>query len=350
MKNTPSDFNTLHEFDDHRSVTSIYDPAFGLTAFVAIHRGGMKNPAFGATRIWSYATSTDALKDALKLSKIMSYKSALAGLKHGGAKAVIIAPKDPKTRNALLRRYAEYINHLGGSLITGSDVGISMDDLRLMARHSKYMIGLHSQPVLYTMLGVFYGIQVCLQEIFQSQDLSNRTFAIQGLGKTGTGLLHHIYKDAKKIYVTDINPRAVKAVKQEFPEVEPVAPEKIAELNVDVFSPCAMSNVINIQSIKKIRAKIVAGSANSQLADAQLGERLYKKGILYAPDYVINAGGLMAVVDEYEHTSHSETRVKKQVVTIKKTLQTIFAKSKQTHKAPNIIADVLARNISESFV
>ena len=348
--NTSIQIEELPEFDNHRIVAFIADKTIGLSAFIAIHRGGFKNPAFGATRIWNYSTELDAARDALKLSKIMSYKSALAGLHHGGAKAVIIAPSKNHLRAKILERYAQQVNYFGGHLVTGADVGISMDDLRLMAKHSSNMIGLHSDPVSFTMLGVFYGIQVSLREVFGTDDLSKRSFAIQGLGKTGTGLLSHIYKEAKNIYVADINPLAVKAAKRQFPNVTPVKTDQIAFCNVDVFSPCAMSNVLNHASISKIRASIIAGSANSQLEDESAGLRLYKKGILYAPDYVINAGGLMAVVDEYEHKTHDAIRVKRKVATIKKTLADIFQKSKRMHKSPSSVADVLARNISETFV
>lgn len=340
----------LPEFDDHALVSIIANPVSHLTAFIALHRGGLRQPAFGATRIWPYPTNRDALRDALKLSKIMTYKSALAGLHHGGAKAVIMLPQGQYNRSTLLKEYAKHVDYLGGHFITGSDVGISMDDLRLMAHHSKYMIGLTSEPVAFTMDGVFFGIQVCLKEVFGNDDLSSRTFAIQGLGKTGTGLLKHIYKTAKKIYVTDVNSAAIKATKERFPDVEVVPPKQITTLKVDIFSPCALSNVINASTVHHIRTAIVAGSANSQLESDAMGEKLYKQGILYAPDYVINAGGLIAVVDEYEHKGHSADRVNRKIKTIKKTLAAIFEKSKRTHKAPNLVADTLARNIAKKFV
>ncbi len=340
----------LPEYDDHHFVSCIMDKSVNLTAYIAIHRGGLKQPAFGATRIWKYASDADALRDALKLSKIMTYKSALAGLHHGGAKAVIVNKSDKISRTALLKSYAQHVNYLGGHFITGADVGVNNADLAIMARYSPYMVGVHYEVVDLTMLGVFYGIQVSCKEIFGTSDIRERTFAIQGLGKTGTGLLKFLYGKAKKIYVTDINDRAIETVKHSFPDVEPVRPDAIISERVDIFSPCALSSVLNHTSIHSIHARIIAGSANSQLESEKVGNELYKMGILYAPDYVINAGGLMAVVDEFEQKRPDVDRVKRKVATIKKTLTSIIEKSKRSHKSTNVVADALAQEISQTFV
>ena len=341
---------TLPEFDDHTLLVTVVDQSSGLKAYIAIHRGGIKHPAFGATRMWNYPTDGEAIAEALKLSRIMSYKSALAGFKYGGAKAVIVFPKDRAQRSALLAAYARRVNYFRGYFITGADVGISLKDLRLMKKQTSFVVGFRSDPVAYTMLGVFYGIQISLKEVFGSAELKNRSFAVQGLGKTGTELLKLIYPHAKKIYVTDINKARMRSIKQDFPLVEPVAPHDIISQRVDVFSPCALGSVINKKTIKHIHARIIAGSANSQLENIEAGNLLYKKGILYAPDYVINAGGLMAVVDEYEHTHKDDNRLHRKVATIKHTLSEILAKSRRTHKPPHVIADALAEKIAKTFV
>ncbi len=348
MSYTP--IETLPEFDDHALFITAIDHASGLKAYIAIHRGGIKNPAFGATRMWHYPTDSSAIAEALKLSRIMSYKSALAGFKYGGAKAIIVLPKNGADRSSLLTTYARRVNYFRGSFITGADVGVSPDDLRLMRKQTKYMVGFRSDPVAYTMLGVFYGIQISLKEVFGSSALTNRTFAVQGLGKTGTDLLKLIYPHAKKIFVTDINKARMASIKQDFPLVEPVDPADIMSQEVDVFSPCALGGILNTETIKHLRARVIAGSANSQLENVEAGNQLYKKGILYAPDYVINAGGLMAVVDEYEHKNKDDNRVERKVATIKHTLSEILATSKRTHTPPHVVADTMAQAIAKTFV
>ena len=343
-------FETLKEFDNHRLVTFLYNPAMGLTGFIAIHRGGLVRPAFGATRIWRYSSELEALKDTLKLSRMMSYKSALAGLQYGGAKAVLLSfPNTPKKRKLLLKSYAHRVNYLSGHFITGADVGVNDDDLKVMASESQYMVGLKSDPVKFTSLGVFYSIQACLKEVFGSEDIVGRTFAIQGLGKTGMGILRLLYKDAKKIFVSDIDRKQVRRAKADFPKIEVVKPSEIDKLEVDLFSPCALSNAINFNNISRLRCKIIVGSANSQLEDNKVGELLYKLGILYGPDYVVNAGGLITVVDEYENGNSHQSRASKRVGKIKGTLKAIISQSKKSNKATNLVADEMAEKIISKF-
>lgn len=343
-------FEHLKEFDNHRIVSFIYNPLNDLIGFIAIHRGGLIRPAFGATRIWRYTSELEALKDALKLSRMMSYKSALAGLHYGGAKAVLMdLSNNAKRKKLVLKSYAHRVNYLSGHFITGADVGIDERGLKLMASESKYMVGLKSDPVKLTVLGVFYAMQVCLKEIFGKEEINGKTFAIQGLGKTGIGLLHLLYKDAKAIFVSDINSAQVRKVKDEFPKVEVVKSTEIIGLEVDVFAPCALSNAISYKNLPSLRCKIIVGSANSQLEDDKIGELLYKLGILYGPDYVVNAGGLIAVVDEYENGNSHQKRVDKRVEAIKKTLATVITKSKKTGKATNLVANEMAEKIFSRF-
>ena len=350
MDNNSFNFERLIEFDNHRQIIYLHDEKVRLRGFIAIHRGGVKSPAFGATRLWKYPTQTEALKDALKLSRIMTYKSAMAGLKYGGAKAVLIDPQDPQKRFVLLRTYTNYVNCFAGSFITGADVGISRKDLKVMNLNCKYIVGYRSDPVKFTALGLFYGIQVCLQEVFGTEELNNRTFAIQGLGKTGLGLLKLIYKQAKKICVSDIDPITIKMAKAAYPKIEAVSISEIFNQAVDVFSPCALSNAINLNNVSQLRCKIIAGSANSQLENDSIGEVLYKLGILYAPDYVINAGGLITVVDEYEHKNSKTSRVKERIVKLKENLKIIFKKSQQLKQPTNVIADKMAKKLFRHLI
>lgn len=345
-------FESLEDFDNHKLIIFVREAKINLKGFIAIHRGGSSRPAFGATRIWNYSNELAALKDALQLSKIMSYKSALANLNYGGAKAVLIhSDKISKTRkNLLLKEYVHRVNYLNGHFITGADVGVNEDDVKMMSSESPYIVGVKSDPVKYTALGVYYSIQSCLKEIFGSESLSARTFAIQGLGKTGMSLLKLIYADSKKIFVTDIDFIKIKRAKRHFPKIKVVNFSQIDKQAADVFMPCALSNVLNLENISNLRFKIIAGSANVQLQNTQIGELLYKKEILYAPDYVVNAGGLIAVVDEFEHHNFNEERVMRRVKNIKNTLEIIILKSKKKHKATNLVADEMAEKIFNKFI
>ena len=252
-----TDIDKLPVFDNHKLVVLVYNKNTGLKGFIAIHRINSKFPAFGATRIWNYKDSSDALTDALRLSKTMSYKAALAGLHCGGAKAVLISD-GIQNKSAFFKSYAEEINHLGGSFITGADVGVERDDVIKMRRFSKFFVGTKVDPVKFTGLGLLYSIQTCLKEVFGSESLYDRTFAIQGVGKVGSELLKLIYTSAKKIYITDVNKKTLKDIKKRFPKVVTVSPSEIFRKKVDVLSPCALGNSINRQNLSSIRSKIIA--------------------------------------------------------------------------------------------
>jgi leucine dehydrogenase len=336
----------LPEFDDHRLTTFLYDKESNLRGYIAIHRGGIARPAFGATRLWHYNSGIEAFRDTLKLSKMMSYKAALAGLRYGGGKGVIISrPSSLKNRNLLLKSYARRVNYLGGNFITGADVGLNKRDLKLMLKETSFMVGVTGNPEEFTALGLFYSIQACLREIFDREDIERRSFAIQGLGKVGVELLKLIYKDSAKIFIADIDEARVKAVKKMFPKVRAVRASEIHKQPVDVYSPCALSNSLNDKSIASLRCRIIVGGANNQLENDYIGELLYKLGILYAPDYVVNAGGLISAIDEFENISFSSRRTRKKVENIKNTLQQIFIKSRRIHKAPSLVANEMAEEI-----
>jgi leucine dehydrogenase len=340
------DISPFPEFDGHETVTYMYDRNTGLRGFVAIHRNKTGRPSLGATRLWNYKNETDALRDALRLSRLMSYKSALAGLNYGGAKATLVAgPAALVHRNAFFKSYAKNLNNLCGRFITGTDVGVTDNDVKFMRRHTPYVIGVKVDPAFYTALGVYSGIQASLHSVFGSEDASGRTFAIQGVGKVGSKTLGFIYKKAKAIFVADIHPERLKAAKKLFPRVTVVAPELIHKQHVDVFVPCALGGVISATNVDAFDCSIIAGSANNQLQSAAMGEKIHRKGILYAPDYVINAGGIISVADEMEHQSPSTSRISKKVLGIKKTLARVFSQSKQTNRSPNRIADEMAEKI-----
>lgn len=339
----------LPEFDKHVFVSFIYDHKTGMEGFIVIHRKNPLLPSFGATRLWHYDSHTDALKDALRLSKMMSYKAALAGLKCGGAKAVIMQPKELKDHKPFLRAYAERMNFIKDQFVTGTDVGLTQKDLSIMKEETSNIVGFNDNSTEFTALGLYYSIKRCLGEVFEDEEIQGRTFAIQGLGKVGSELLKLIYKDARKIYVSDIDSERVKEIKRQYPNVVSVQPEDIHKQKVDIFSPCALSQSLNSHSINELKCSIIVGGANNQLEHEGIGSLLYKLGILYAPDYVVNAGGLIAIFDEYEHKQYDKKRVGEKVMRIKNVLSKILIESDKKRKATNLIANEMAEQVFSKY-
>ncbi|MBS3902876.1 MAG: hypothetical protein KGZ30_00665 [Anaplasmataceae bacterium] len=330
------------EFDNHRSIHFLQDKSTGLRAFVAIHRGGINYPSFGATRYWEYKNEEEAIRDVLRLSRGMSYKSAMAGLIYGGAKAVIMAGL-VKDKKAVLRAYAEKLNYLTGHFVTGTDVGMTKEDLLVMARVSDNFVGLKANPEKSTVDGVCEALKVCIQEVFNDIDLSKRSFSVQGLGKTGVGIIEKLYEQGATIFATDINKKKISEISRSFPKINICSPESIYSKNVDVFVPCALSHSINKKSIKRLRVKIIAGSANNQLENEDLGVQLMVKGILYAPDYIVNAGGLISVINEYE--SNRQEALEEKIKNIGVNIRKIITTSRRQKKPTNFIANRIAENI-----
>lgn len=340
---------TLPEFDRHTFVTYISDKKTGLRAYVAIHRKNGVSPSFGATRMWKYESEKDALRDALRLSKMMSYKAAVAGLSCGGAKAVIIEPRGDYDRKALLVSYADKLKLFKEHFVTGTDVGLSQEDLFEMKKHAENIVGLTINPTYFTAMGLFQSIKCTLDHLYGTQNLTGRTFAIQGLGKIGSELLGLMYDEAESIYVSDINPERIEEIKKTYPKIIVLPPDEIHKQIVDVFSPCALSHALNSRTINELSCKAVVGGANNQLENASIGGLLHKLGILYAPDYVVNAGGLIAVYDEYEYPERDDGRVTVKVSKIMDVLDEIYNKSKTENKGTNEIADLIAEKIFNSY-
>lgn len=341
-----ADIEKLPEFDNHKLVTHFSDKDSGLRGYVAIHRTIEGHPSLGATRLWSYRSETEALCDSLRLSRLMSYKSALAGLPYGGAKAVLIAtPKMLKHRADAFRAYAEKINYLGGQFVTGTDVGVEDKDISLMQKTTNFVIGTKIDPAYYTAISVVNAIEVALDKAVGRPEPSRRKFAIQGIGKTGSNILKLLYKNSDTIYMADIDKQKLKAIKKKFPKVKIVRPDDIHKQEVDVFVPCALSGVLNSKNIKELRCSVVAGSANNQLNTPAAGDLLYKLGILYAPDYASNAGGLISVVDEMENKRPSKKRILGRIEKVRTMLEKIFEESEKKKIPTNIVANKIAEKI-----
>lgn len=318
-----------------------------LLGFIAIHRGNKEHPAFGATRIEEYPNTESALTDALDLSSLMSHKAALAGIPYGGAKGVLFnGPhlKEKKTRDHALSVYAKHVDKLGGKFVTGSDAGVSHEDVMVMRSHSPHIVGVEEDPTQRTAEGLLGSIFVTLAHVFGEPTLEGRTFAIQGVGKVGTAVLDLITPEAKEVFIADINSDRTDEAKLKHPSVKVVSPEEILTLPVDILIPCALGGVLNEKTVETIRAKAIVGSANNQLSSKEVGDTLHEKGIMYAPDYVVNAGGLISVVHEYEkaHQMANEGDLTHDIAAIQTRLDHIFKESKKNGIPMHRIADTLA--------
>ena len=332
---------SLHAFDNHEVVAFGRDVASGLRCIVAIHNT-VRGPALGGTRMWNYETEDQAITDALRLSRGMTYKAAVANLPYGGGKAVIIG--DPRTQKteALLLAYGRFVESLNGRYITAEDVGTTVADMDIVRQETGYARGLsagHGNPSPATAYGVFMAIRAAVRYRFGGDDLSNLTVAVQGLGNVGSRLCAYLAEAGARLIVADVRKEAVRKAVREL-GASSVAPEEIFEAQADVFAPCALGAVINDDTIPRLKADIVVGAANNQLAEPHHGEQLRRRGILYAPDYVANAGGLYDVA--YEGTGMSSDEVLKPVASIGDTLIDIFARADAAKVATNVVADRIA--------
>lgn len=340
----------LPEFDNHHAVFLLENKDVGFKGYISIHRKNPALPSFGATRMWSYESEIDGLRDSLRLSRMMSYKAAFAGLGCGGAKGVIIASSNTANREKFLREYSRHVDLLKGQFITGTDVGLKQDDLVIMKEETPYIVGFNDNSVEFTTLGIYNSISVCLQKVFNTNDVSKRSFAIQGLGNIGFALTKFLWNlGCRNIYASDINPEKIKIIKEQFPEIIIIDPREIHKQTVDVFSPCALSGIINEKTINEFNCKIIAGGANNQITKESLGVNLFEKNILYAPDYITNAGGLIGVFDEYSNKTYNKEIVTAKVFEIKDVLNKVFIISEQDGKATNLVANEFAEKIFNNF-
>lgn len=330
------------EFSEHEDVIFAHDAATGLFAIIAVHDTRL-GPALGGCRMWPYDHAGDALTDALRLSRGMTYKNAVAGLPLGGGKAVIIAdPKKHKTPE-LMEAFGRHVDRLGGAYITAEDVGISPEDMEAVARSTEHVRGTREtglgDPSPYTALGVFAGIQAAARHVYGSEDLGGRTVSVQGLGSVGFGLAGHLHKAGAKLIVSDIDAPAVLRAIDAFDAIA-VDPAEAHMAPMDIFAPCALGAGLNSRTIPRISAKIVAGAANNQLQTEADGARLKERGILYAPDYVINAGGVISIA--LAKPGSGDNTVRHQTLAIGETLTEIFRRADSEDRSPEKIADEIA--------
>ncbi|WP_114394505.1 Glu/Leu/Phe/Val family dehydrogenase [Oleisolibacter albus] len=334
------------DFDNHELVVFGRDADTGLSAIIAIHSTNL-GPACGGCRMWPYANEADALRDALRLSRGMSYKNAMAGLPLGGGKSVIIGDSRKDKSEALFRAFGRMVDSLGGRYIAAEDVGTSVADIMAMAQSTKHVAGLATghaasgDPSPFTAYGIYLGIKAAAKHKLGSDSLKGVRIAVQGLGNVGSHVCRHLAEEGAVLFVTDIQPDAVSRAVAQFGATA-VEPGRIHAADVDIYAPCALGAVINEQTLPEIKAKVIAGGANNQLATDAVGELVRQAGILYAPDYVINGGGIINVSAEVTQ-SYDKAAVLRQVEQIPVTLSDIFRRADRDNRPTSTIADEMAR-------
>lgn len=335
----------MEEFD-HEQVAFFQDKEVGLKAIVAIH-STVLGPALGGTRMWPYKSEEDALKDALRLSRGMTYKAAAAGLNLGGGKAVIIGdPKKDKSQD-LFTTYGTFLNGLGGRYITAEDVGTDVNDIEYVFTATDYVVGIEAShggsgdPSPFTALGTFQGIHACLRKLYNDESLKGKVVVVQGVGHVGSHLVRMLDHAGAKVVISDIDEDRVKSLKDEL-GVESVGVDEAATTKCDIFAPCALGSVINADSVENLKCKIVAGAANNQLDVIERCDDLKARGILYAPDYVINAGGLINVYQELE--GYSSERAERMTRGIYYNLMNLFKIADQHNMTTALAANRLVED------
>ena len=333
------------ETHGHEQLCAFTNKGVGLKAFIAIHDTTL-GPSLGGLRIWPYQDEDAAILDVLRLSKAMTYKSSAAGLNFGGGKAVIVASHEQKNK-AMIQSFGKFVQAVAGRYITTEDVGSTPSDMAFIAESTSYVTGLpmdmggSGDPSEMTGYGVFQGMRACAEEVWGRPSLEGKTVAVQGFGKVASYMVNHILEDGGKVIVTDVNKSALDRAKSQGIEVLDDT-SKIYDLNCDIFSPCALGGVINSETIPKIHAEIIAGCANNQLLREGDAIDAQKRGILYAPDYIINAGGVINISMEFGRKySQEDARVKTGAIydTMRSIMQVVNRSGISTAEAADQLAE-----------
>ena len=332
---------TSPDFDNHERVVFGTDPDSGLKAIIAIHNSNL-GPALGGCRMWPYAGDEDAIRDVLRLSRGMTYKAALAGLPYGGGKSVILGNPKTQKSEALLRAMGRFVDSLGGRYHTAEDVGTTVGDMDVLRKETAYAHGFSASsgdPSPATAYGVFMGLKAAVGFRRGRDDLHGLTVAVQGLGHVGMRLAGYLTEAGAKLVVADIDESTVRAAVRDFGAAV-VSPDAIHRAEADVFAPCALGAILNDRTIPELGAEIVAGAANNQLAEPRHGKALKARGVLYAPDYLVNAGGL---IDIYVGESGGgEQAVLARTGHIYDTARTVFERAAAEDAPTDVIADRMA--------
>lgn len=333
------------EVPGYEDVVEFVDEKRGLHAIVAIHNTS-RGPALGGTRVFAYPTFDQALEDVLRLAKGMTYKAAISNTKTGGGKSVIIYDNKKAKPKELLQAFAEVVNYFKGRYICAEDVGMSLEDMGVIGHYTPYAVGLphpdsSQDPSPFTAYGVFKGIEATVQHLWKSS-VEGKVFAIQGLGSVGMSLASRLFWHGAELIVADLDQARCEKAAKEFGATI-VSPEKILEVSCDVLVPCAMGGILNAISIPKLKCRAIAGASNNQLLTAEDGQRLKVRGIIYAPDYLINSGGLINVCTEIEKNGYCPKRARKQIAKIYDVISAIYQRAERS----NLSSDVVANQIAE---
>ena len=339
----------LPDFDSHEDVHFVTDEKCGLKAIIAVHSTHL-GPAAGGARFWHYAKDEEALIDALRLSRGMSYKNAMAGLPLGGGKSVLLADENRTKSPDMLHAFGKAVDNLGGRYVTAEDVGINVADMIEVARSTKFVAGLPNSggdvggdPGPHTSLGVFLGIKAAVKWALGKDSLNGLHIALQGAGSVATGVALHACAEGAKLTIADVDQaKAQKLADRAGGKV--ISPDEILSVEADVLSPNALGAIFNETTIANLKVPVVAGGANNQLATPQDGERLHARNILYAPDYVINAGGIINVCTEYLGDGDA-TLVRRRIEGIPVRLEQIWSEGAETGRDPAAVADAMAQRL-----
>ena len=337
--------------EGHEQVLFGHDPVSGLRAIIAIHSTAL-GPALGGTRFYAYESESEALADVLRLSKGMTYKSAAAGLDLGGGKAVIIGDPYHDKSERLLRAYGRIVDSLQGRYITAEDVGTTTQDMDVIRKETRWVLGNSvamggsGDPSPVTARGLYAGTRAVVEKLFGTTDLENRTFAVQGVGKVGSAFVQLLIEARAKVVIADSFPPALERAKERF-GVESVPLDEIHKVECDVYSPCALGGVLNEETIPELNCRAVVGSANNQLATEKDAKRIADRGILYAPDFVVNAGGVINVYDQLN--GYSKTRAMHLVDSIYDSTKRILGVAETDGILPNEAAEKVAEQRIEEI-
>ena len=332
------------DFDDHEQVLFVRDAASGLTGIIAIHSTHL-GPAAGGTRFWHYADPAASIRDALRLSRGMSYKNAMAGLPAGGGKAVILADENRTKTPAMLAAFARAIEGLGGQYITAQDVGMSQDDMVALRETTQHVAGLPGQggdPGPYTARGIYLGIKAAAKRAFGTDDLKGVRIAVQGVGSVGGGTARYLAAEGAELTLGDMNAERAAALAEEL-GAKTAKADEILFVESDIVSPNALGAILTSESIARLNTKVVAGGANNQLATGSEGKLLQERGILYAPDYVINAGGIINVLRHIDNAGDDEINAR--IDRIPHRLESVWQESSETGESPDVVADNQAQRL-----
>lgn len=347
MELTSNLFSVLSEME-HEQIVHCYDKETGLRAIIAIHNTAL-GPSLGGTRVWKYSNEADALQDVLRLSRGMTFKSSISGINLGGGKAVILADDNFKRDERYWRKYGEFVNSLGGKYITAEDVGTSTKEIEYIAKETKHVagkpfhLGGSGDPSPFTAYGVYVSMKASWKKLTGNDSLTGVKVAVQGTGHVGQYLIDHLMSENAVVSIADINQANLELVTNKYNTVQVVAPNDIATSEVDIYSPCALGATLNPTSIPLLKCKVVCGAANNQLKDEIIdGNAIMQRGILYAPDFLINAGGVINCYTE-AIGDYSKEKTMQFIEPIYNKVIEIFEKSAKDNINPQLAAMAIAK-------